>query len=742
MEVIFDMYLDQAIIKQYMEYAKASIVGRAIVGIDGLKPVQRRIIYTMSKMNLLGEDNAKCHRIVGQVMVYHPNGDSSIYEALTLMTQHYEGLNSPYITGKGNFGKRYSRDMKPAASRYSEARLSPICKELVDGLGDDAVDMVDNFDGTEKEPALLPVKFPTILVNSNAGIAVGVSSDIPSYSLTNVCTATKGMLDGTVDNEEKLADALGAPEFPTGGHFHTSRETLVRMCKTGRGSFTMTGDLQKYPDRIVITQLPFNTTVEDFYDALVDGVKERRINGVKDADKMIDKDGMSIIIQLKNGYKSNDVIMELLRYTPLRKKISFRTRVIIDDRCEEIGIYELLQKWIDFRRNCIGRVASHKYAVESKEAHLLETWEKIIGSIKEVVMMIASSTTDEAIMTLQSKYGLDELQCDYIMDMRIKSITTDKAKKSIENLAKIRENLKRYQEIINNVHERDLIIINDMNNIISKYGTANKTIKADEITEEQLEVPKVQVSDDVVAVVLTENGFLKRVTGLNNLTSKLEYEGDKEFRKWLMKNNEYLLVFDRFGTVHKILVDSIDMSRGALKDKITTLANIENLSDMIYIDACGDYSKYFNLIYPNGKGERITYDCAAGSRKQYKSVYDAVEPNRYFTTTENKFFLVTVRNKAAYCDLTNLGKLSNRKAFKVARLSPGDAYNRLVLYKDVPNPGLISLERYNKDYTVSIGNDILWIDPDKLKENEEIMKKVYEKYANNSDTTEEQASEE
>lgn len=733
------MEISKILLTNYLPYAKSTIIGRAIPSIDGLKPVQRRVLYSMNSMHL-GDSNAnttKSVKIIGEVMgKYHPHGDSSIYEALVLMSTGYEGFNTPYIRSKGSFGKKYSRDLQCAASRYTEAKLTPICAEFFEGIKENAVDIIDNFDGTEKEPTLLPVKFPSILVNSSAGVAVGTSSNIPSFSLKNVCTAAQGMLKGTITDPDTLAPVLGAPEFTTGGFLHCDAESLAKLCKTGRGTFTISGHVDVYPNQIVIDEIPYTTTAEDIMDAIDEHMKDGTLLGVKNVRDEIGLDGLRMVVEIKSGYNSREVLRELCRLTPLRSKVSFRTRVIVDDRCRELNLYEVLEQWIKFRQACIQRVYTYRLEKDTEKEHLLSTWDHIKNDIPGVVQMISNNIEAVAKANLISTYGLDETQAEYLLEMRIRSITKDRAEKALAELAETRERIKYSNLVISDETERKNIIHKELGEIISKYGSDNKTAMAPELTDEDNKAPEIQVSDEMATVVLTKEGFIKRLTSTNDIMGKFTTTGgDCEIRRWNIRNNEYLLVFDRYGSVHKILVDSIDSGRGKLQDILFKKAGLEKEEDLIWVDACGDYSGYFNLIYPNGRGTRVYYSKASGNRAVYKAGYDEVKPGQYFLTQENQFFLVTHRLKASYCDITRLGLLSNRAAFKVARLSSGDWFERIVYYKDVPNPAFINLDKYNKDYTVSIGDDVLWVDDKSVEEARKLMDDIKNRFnANNTAT--------
>ena len=730
------MELKKLLLTNYLPYAKYTIVSRAIPSLDGLKPVQRRIVYSMSNLGLGKPDAStmKSVRIVGDVMgKYHPHGDSSIYGALVTMSSGYEAFNVPYVKSKGSFGKKYSRDLQCAAPRYTEAMLTPICSEFFDGIKENSVDIVDNFDGTEKEPSILPVKFPSILVNSSAGVAVGISSNIPSFSLTNVCNATIGILDGTIKDAEALAPVLSAPEFTTGGFLHASNESLVKLCKTGKGTFVISGRVQVYSNQIVIDEIPYCTTAEDIIDAIEDNIKAGTLLGVKDVRDEIGLDGLRLVVEIKSGYNSRDVLRELCRLTPLRSKVSFRTRVILNGRYKELGLYDLLTNWVEFREQCIQRMYAFRLEKDTEKEYLLSTWDHIKDHIAEVVNMIAKNKDAVAKQLLMQNYGLEDAQAEYLLDMKIRNITTDRAEKALAELADTRSRIAYSNKVITDTNERHSIIKNELLEIIKKYGSENKTTLAEELKEEDNKAQEVKISDELTTVIMTKGGYIRRLTSMNDLAGKYSINGEEEVFRWSIRNNEYLLAFDRFGTVHKILVDDIDQSRGKLTDKLYEKAGLEKAEDLIYADACGDYTGYFNLIYPNGRGTRVYYESASGNRKQYKGLYDEVEPGRFWITKENQFFMVTSRQKAAYCDITLLGAISNRSAFKVARVSGGDWFVRLIPLKDVPNKELINLDRYSRQYTVTIGDDMLWVDEEEIARAREERRKTLEEFKRNEE---------
>lgn len=702
------MEITRALVTNYLPYAKGIIMERAIPNIDGLKPSQRKILYTMYMMKLLKGDKTKSTNIVGQTMKIHPHGDITIYDTLVHMTTGNETLNVPYIESKGNFGKVYSKDLAYAASRYTEAKLSKICEEIFDGIDEEAVPFVNNYDDTMQEPTLLPVKFPTILVNSSNGIAVGMGSSIPSFGLANVCNAVIGILEGKIKDEKALVSVLGIPEFTTGGNVHIDRAGMENFVKTGRGSMVMTGNCDIYNDRIVITELPYKVTAEAIADAIEEHVKTGELKEIVKFNDDIDLKGFRLVVHLRRGANPQAVLQKLMRFTPLRTQVSFNTRVIANNECKAFNLLELLNTWIEFRLNCINRVYNFRLKKSSEKEYELSAWEKIKLDIRAVANLIANKNEDDAKAALISNWKLDEAQADYILDKRIREFTQDRLNKHLKELDEVRTEIEEYKKIIGSDQEKYKIIIEDQKRIINKYAKENKTKLGAVIDfdKEKEEVNTVVVDNDPVRVIITKNGLVKRLTSIKDIS---DYEIPDNEEKWFdlrTRNSEHLLVFAYDGTVYKVPVNSIDASRAKMKDSIAEMVGI-NLKEIMLIDASGDYTGHFNLVYPNGRGIQVYYSRAMGKRSKYHSLYDAVQPGNSWWTFEDEFFMVTKRRKAAYCNLKNTISTS-RTAFKVARVSSGDEIFALQPISNVPDISKISIDKYNKDYTVLIGEDELW----------------------------------
>lgn len=703
------MELSNVLLTNYLPYAKGVIIGRALPAIDGLKPSQRRVLYTMYKMKLLNGDKTKSTNIVGSTMRLHPHGDATIYDTLVRMSSGYQGLNIPYIESKGNFGKVYSKDLAYAASRYTEAKLAPVCSEIFDGIEENGVELKNNYDDSTVEPELLPVKFPTIIANPSNGIAVGTGSRIPAFGIKNVCKAVIGLCDGTITDIVDLVNTLGIPEFTTGGNVHTTRDDMVKLAKSGRGTLTLTGTAVTYSDCIEITEIPYSTNVEAIIDAVNDGIKSGAIKEFSEVRDDTDlKNGLKLTVHLKRGVNPQTAYKKLVALTPFCSTISFNTRVIINDRCETLGLMELLNYWVKFRMDTLDRIYKFRLEKDSHKAHILETWDKIKDCLDEAIEIIRHEKDETCVATLMSKIGLTQIQAEYLLDIKLRSINATNVAKNLKELAEVLKNVEYDKLVISSDDEKKRIIIADQNRIIDKYGKAeNKTHLAKPLTPEDKEKTTEKIDDEPVQVVITKKFNMKRLVTLRDMSSYEVPDGEEILARISTSNSDHLMVFTYSGEVYKLLVNDIDAGRGKMKDNIAEKIGV-NPKDIMFVDNAGDYSKHFNVVYSNGRGYRVNYSQAQGKRSKYRSLFDGAEPGKLWWTFEDTFFMITNRRKAAYCNLTLLGMHSTRAAFKVARVDSGDSIFGLQDAKNVPDISQIDLDKYTKGYAVIIGEDELW----------------------------------
>lgn len=704
------MDIKDVVLRNYMPYAKGTIVSRAIPAIDGFKPANRRILYTMYMMKLINSDKKKSAKIVGQVMTYHPHGDASIYETLVRMSKGNGALNVPYIDSKGSFGHVWSRDSAFAASRYTEAKLMPICAELFEGLNENAVDMVENFDSTEKEPAVLPVKFPNILVNTASGIAVGYSSNIAPFGLTEVCKATIEMLDNKVETAEELMDILGAPEFPTGGFVHTDKKELLRLGQTGRGTFVISGKVELYSDRIIVKEIPYRATVENIVEDIKANMKGE-LKEVVSAKDLSGLQGLTIQIMLKRGANPRQVLKKINRLTKLRMQVSFNNAVIVNNRCRTLGVWDLLNEWIKFRMDTVKRVYEFRVVKKREQTHMLESWEKINGHIQEVVSIISNNKEQAAKQLLMSEYNLDDSQSEYLLDMKLRLITQDRLLGKLKELENSRLELSEFEDIVASESHRKKVIKEELEEIIRKYGEDRKSVIVEPIpVETEDKEQEKKIDDSAVRVVMTQNGYLKKLVTFRDEANFEANESDPVRFDIRCRNNEDLLVFTYSGVCYKIHVNDIDDSRGIPKEYIYSMVDKIDDSPILIAMASGDYSKSFNIVSSTGRGTKVYLSNVSGNRSRYKSQFgqNAGRPGTLWVTTEDKFFIITRKRNAAYIDLEIMGKISNRSAFKVARIGTDDSIFGIQPASKVPNFEEIDVDKYTRGYCVKI-KDELWV---------------------------------
>lgn len=719
-----------AVLRNYITYAKMTIMERAIPdGRDGLKPVQRKVLYSMHENSQYAESTSgkigrsyKSARIVGDTMgKYHPHGDSSIYGALVNMTDDYGEMLLPYIHGDGTFGRVWSDNITPSAMRYTEAALNPIARELFDGLHEDTINFVPNFDDSEKEPNLLPVKFPTILVNSTMGLAVGLSSNIPHYNLREVCDATIAVITGKATKAEDLVEILGLPDFSTAGFIHGSAENILKLIKTGKGSFTLSGMVGIGKDKIVIQEIPYNTTIDRIETEIREAVASEKIKEIKDVinssgfDKKTRVAKMEMVIELKTGSDARKVLAKLNRYTSLRNRISFNTRVIFGDDNEEgkpieIGIFDLLCKWVEWRLGVVQRQYKNKWEKEVVKEHKLKAWGLIDGHIEEVLMILARNSSDKAKELLIKNYGLDSIQVDFLYDKKLSNITQDKLVKALNELRDCSALVSEYYNVANNRKSRERLVRQQLLEIKDKYSSSRRSKAVDEIVEAEEEEKLAEViPDNDVVVMMTKKGLVKKYSNMMDSFNAGRYIDDDDEIKWDIscKNKDMLLVFTTEGYCYKIPVHVLDnSSRTKFKDYIWKIVEQKDDGEIIYVTTTRDYSGAFNIIYNNGKGMRVPLNIVSGNRGRYMNVFEPAKGGALICNY-TKFFIITKNNSAALVDITPVTLFNRRSKFKIARLGNGDRVIGVQPFDKVPGNDIIDFSMYQKGYTVKIKHP-LW----------------------------------
>lgn len=714
------MDLNDVIKGRYLPYAEMTIIDRAVPHIDGFKPVMRKVLWSMYELGMIGNNSKKkCARIVGDCMgKYHPHGDGSIYQTLCNMTDKRGGFNAPFIAGQGNFGLASSdrkRGVKQSQMRYTEAGLTPLAVELFKGIKEDAVDIVDNFDYTEKEPVLLPVSFPNVIVNSNKGIAVGLSSSNPSYTLKNACLAVACILRGTIHNSEELIDALGVPDFSTGGTVHTDNELLLKLLKTGKATFKISGGMHRQGNDIVIDTVPISTTFEAVEEQLKTLAQTPDGREISDITNNIGLDSTGVLVKLKKGTDLQEMAQKIYRYTDVRSTVSFLTQIIWHGEPKEMSVEELISHWIEFSMESKKRVYAKRAEKVRIEVERLSAWEKIGDRIKELAEVIIDNPENAAKEIMRSSFGMSELQIDYILDIKARNLCMDKALKSLEELKKAREKLLEIEKIRDIDNERKALIASELEEIAAKYGEDRVTKVADLVPVEDKRKKKPVIPDTSATVFVTERGFVKAVPKLmtaEEISKYLSQDDKLIVQPIYTKLNDFILIYTYGGYCYKILVNDIEGSVGSFKQYIWDLVERKDNNPLMYVCAADGFSKSFTIIYGNGRGRKVFTEDVNGRSMVYTRAFipgsnKYGSKDRIFIVPYEKFFMVTRNRKAAYGDISFINSVSPRAAFKIANTTDADPVIGFVDANRVNNIDKIDLTRYCKGYCVKITDEPL-----------------------------------
>ena len=569
----------------YMPYAMSVILSRAIPEIDGFKPSHRKILYTMYKMGLLTGSRTKSANIVGSTMKLNPHGDAAIYDTMVRLSRGYEALLHPYVDSKGNFGKAYSRDMQWAASRYTEAKLDPLCNELFRDIDKDTVDFVDNYDGKLKEPTLLPVTFPSILVNANTGIAVGMASSICPFNLKEVCETAIALMQ---DEEHDVADTLKAPDFTGGGRILYDRAEMENIYRTGRGGIRVRAKYayDKENNCIDVTQIPPTTTIEAIIDKIIDRVKAGVIREISDVRDETGLAGMKLTIDLKRGVDPEKLMQKLFRITPLEDTFSCNFNVLIAGVPRVLGVKELLNEWIAFRVECVRRRTFYDLTKSKDKLHLLQGLAKILLDIDKAIRIIRQTEEEsEVVPNLMIGFGIDEVQAEYVAEIRLRHLNREYILKRTDETGKLEQEIAEMEDILAHRRKIQQIIIGELRDVIEKYSQPRRSelvYAADIVVEEEEE----DTPDYPVHLFLTRDGYFKKITPLSLRMSgeqKLK-DGDEITQTMESTNNRELLFFTNRCQVYKAkIADFDDTKASVLGDFIPAKLGMEEGENVIYM---------------------------------------------------------------------------------------------------------------------------------------------------------------
>lgn len=605
--IVENQPITDTLTENYMPYAMSVIVSRALPEIDGFKPSHRKLLYTMYKMGLLTGARTKSANIVGQTMKLNPHGDMAIYETMVRLARGNEALLHPYVDSKGNFGKAYSRDMSFAASRYTEAKLDPICAEIFADIDRDIVDFVPNYDNSMTEPVLLPTRFPAVLVNNNVGIAVSMASNICSFNLSEVCETAAALMKNP---EHDIVSTLKGPDFPGGGFILQDENELRRIYATGRGSVKVRSKYiyDKAANCIEVTEIPPTTTIEAIIDKIVEQVKLGKLKEISDVRDESDLSGLKITIDLKRGQDSEAVMKKLFRITPLQDVFSCNFNILVGGMPKVMGVAEILEQWTDFRITCVKRKTKFELARKKEKLHLLTGLKKILLDIDKAIKIIRETEDDaEVVPNLMIGFGIDETQAEYVADIKLRNINKGYILKRIEEIDSLKEEIADMEDILSSERRVKQIIISELGDIAKKYGKPRKTMfiygTEDEENEAEEEIP-----DYPVNLFFTREGYFKKITPQSLRMSgeqKLK-ENDEIIETYDGSNRAELLFFtDKFKVYKARACDFEDGKASVMGDYLPVKLELDPDERIIKMIAAEDYSGTLVMFFENGKCAKV-----------------------------------------------------------------------------------------------------------------------------------------
>ena len=616
--------------KNYMPYAMSVILSRALPEIDGLKPSQRKLLYTMYKMGLLTGARTKSANIVGQTMKLNPHGDAAIYDTMVRLSRGYEALLHPYVDSKGNFGKAYSRDMAWAAPRYTEAKLDGICKEFFNDIDRDTVDFVDNYDSTMKEPLLLPASFPTILTNPSTGIAVGMACNICSFNLSEICMTTIALMR---DPRADLFATLQAPDFPGGGQLVFDRAQMEKIYSTGRGSFRVRSrwSYDKSANCIDVTQIPPSTNVEVIVEKIIELAKGNKLREVADVRDETDLTGMKITIDLKRGVDPEKLMQKLFKLTTLEDSFACNFNVLVAGVPKVMGVRELLEEWTAFRVECVRRRTFFDLTKKKEKLHLLRGLAAILLDIDKAIKIVRETDEEaEVVPNLMIGFGIDEIQAEYVAEIRLRHLNREYILKRTEETGQLEKDIAQLEGILGSKAKIQNIIIKELEAVAKTYGQPRKTILlyADEIEEA---VITEEVPDYPVNLFFTREGYFKKITPQSLRMSgeqKLK-EGDGLSQQLEGQNSGELLFFSDRCQVYKARAFDFDDSKASvLGDYIPAKLQMDEGERAVYMAYTTDFSGYMLFVFENGKAAKVDMSAyqTKTNRKKLISAYSDKSP--------------------------------------------------------------------------------------------------------------------
>ena len=659
----------------YMPYAMSVIVSRAIPEIDGFKSSHRKLLYTMYKMGLLNGGRTKSANIVGQTMRLNPHGDAAIYETMVRLARGYEALLHPFVDSKGNFGKVYSRDMAYAASRYTEAKLDPICQELFRDIDADTVDFIDNYDNSMLEPTLLPTTFPNVLVSANMGIAVGMASNICGFNLREVCQTAIARIKNP---ECDLLETLPAPDFPTGGEILYDPKEMRQIYETGRGSFRVRAKWRyvKEGNLIEIYEIPYTTATEPIIDKVSELIKAGKIREIADMRDETDLNGLKLTIDLKRGVDPEKLMQKLFRSTPLMDSFSCNFNILIEGMPKVLGVGEILEEWTAWRSQCVRRRVYFQLQKKKDKLHLLQGLGKILLDIDKAIAIIRETEQEQDVVpNLMIGFGIDEIQAEYVAEIKLRNINKEYILKRIQETASLEAEIEDLQKTLDSEARIRKLIVSELEQVSKKFGTDRKTTLIHEsdvpATDEEDETPEYPVH-----LFLSREGYFKKITPQSlRMSGEQKFkEGDGLLAAYETTNRAELLVFTDKCQVYKAKCAEFEDSKASvLGDYLPAKLSMDEGETVVALCLPGDYSGNILFVYENGKVAKIaasSYDTKT-NRRRLTGAYCDKSPLKAvrMLTEEEELVLYSTEGRALVFSTEQLAPKTTRSSQGVAVLT-------------------------------------------------------------------------
>ena len=696
---VLDQPITETLDSNYMPYAMSVIVSRAIPEIDGFKPAHRKLLYTMYKMGLLTGSRTKSANIVGQTMRLNPHGDAAIYETMVRLAKGNESLLHPFVDSKGNFGKVYSRDMAYAASRYTEAKLAPICAELFRDLDCDAVDFVDNYDNTMKEPALLPTTFPNVLVSANQGIAVGMASQICGFNLGEVCDTTIALLKNPGHD---ISSTLLAPDFPTGGQILCDGDDLRQIYETGRGGIKVRAKYRydKSENVIEVYEIPYSTSIEAILDKVEELVKAGKIKEINDMRDETDLSGLKLAIDLKRGVDPDKLMAKLYRMTPLQDTVSCNFNILIAGSPRVMGVGEILDEWTAWRTECVKRRVFYILSRKREKLHLLKGLKRILLDIDKAIKIIRETEEEvEVIPNLMIGFGIDQVQAEYVAEIKLRNINKEYILKRVQETAALEEEILDLEDTLNKPARIRKIIIGELEDVRKKYAVERRTEilfshEIEEVEEEE------EIETSPVTVFLSREGYFKKIT-----PQSLRMSGDQKYKEGDMLRQsvetttaaEIIFFTDKQQCYKTKVGEFADSKASLLGDYLPAKLSMDEGENVVFMVLPGDYSGSVVFFFENGKAAKVpmqSYATTSNRRKltgAYSDKSQLVEILHLPVDTELALF--STENRCLLMNTASLAPKTTRNTQGVAVMTLKAKY-RLERVERVENTGITNHSRY------------------------------------------------